>query len=198
MPAERDATELVLASRSPQRTAILTQLGVPFTIRPADVDELSAGDPVAVAAANARRKALTVPRAAHETILGVDTLVTLDGAIFGKPRDEDEAAATLALLAGRTHVVVSGLSLVHDRRPEGEPADVNAVAETSVTFRPLSDAQIAAYVATGEWRGRAGGYAIQERGGALVRAIEGDYLNVVGLPVAALLDLRPDLLPRGD
>jgi len=193
---ERDAKTLVLASRSPQRTAILTQVGIAFTVRPADVDELSAGDPIAVAAANARRKALTVPRASHETVLGVDTLVTLDGEIFGKPADAAEAAATLRRLAGRTHTVVSGLSLVDDDHPghgPDDPVDVNAVAETLVTFRSLTDAQIAAYVATGEWRGRAGGYAIQERGAALVAAIEGDYLNVVGLPVSTLLDLAPHL-----
>lgn len=196
MASESDATTapLVLASRSPQRTAILTQLGIAFTVRPADVDELAVGDPVAVAAANARRKALAVPRAPHETILGVDTLVTLDGKIFGKPADPAGAALSLARLAGRTHTVVSGLSIVHDRRAEGEPADVNAVAETFVTFRPLTGAQIEAYVATGEWKGRAGGYAIQERGGALVQSIEGDYLNVVGLPVALLLDSLPHLL----
>jgi septum formation protein len=188
------ATTLVLASRSPQRSAILTQLGIPFEVRPADVDELSVGNPIAVAATNARRKALAVPRSPDETVIGVDTLVTLDGAIFGKPADADAAHATLARLAGRTHTVVSGISVVDDDRPDGEPVDVNSVAETAVTFRPLTDAQIAAYVATGEWEGRAGGYAIQSRGGALVRHIDGDYLNVVGLPVAELLDLLPHLL----
>ena len=187
-------TTLVLASRSPQRSEILGQLGIPFDVRPADVPELAQGDPVAVAAANARRKALAVERAPHETVIGVDTLVTLDGEIFGKPADAGAAAATLTRLVGRTHTVISGISVVHDRRPEGEPVDENAVAETAVTFRPLDAAQVAAYVATGEWEGRAGGYAIQLRGGALVRQIEGDYLNVVGLPVATLLDLLPDLL----
>jgi septum formation protein len=192
MPESGAKTALVLASRSPQRTAILEQLGIAFTVRPADVDELTHGDPIAVAAANARRKALAVPREPHETVLGVDTIVALDGEIFGKPEDAAAAVATLTRLQGRTHVVVSGISLVEDDR---EPADVNAVAETAVTFRPLTAAQIDAYVATGEWRGRAGGFAIQLRGGALIQAIEGDYLNVVGLPVQELLGLRPDLLP---
>jgi septum formation protein len=191
---------LVLASRSPQRSAILTQLGIAFTVRPADVDELAAGDPIAVAAANARRKALAVPREPHETVLGVDTLVTLDGEIFGKPTSAEHAAETLARLAGRTHTVVSGLTLVTDegpsRAPDG-PVDVNSVAETHVTFRDLTAAQIAAYVATGEWEGRAGGFAIQLTGGALIAKIDGDYLNVVGLPVQELVDLRPDLLPGG-
>ena len=112
-------------------------------------------------------------------VLGVDTLVALDGRIYGKPAGEDEARATLKTLAGRTHQVVSGLALgqeiVH--------------ATTDVTFRTLTDAQIDWYVGTGEWRDRAGGYAIQGKGAALVTRIDGDYLNVVGLPVAALIEV---------
>lgn len=118
-------------------------------------------------------------------MLGVDTLVTLEGEIFGKPRDAAQAAATLGRLQGRTHQVVSGLALL----PLGE-----RVVTTHVTFRALTLDQIARYVAAGEWRDRAGGYAIQERGAWLVERIDGDYANVVGLPVAALLDLAPDLL----
>jgi septum formation protein len=176
---------LVLASRSPQRSAILTQLGVPFEARPADVEELEAGEAHAVAAENARRKAVAIGANTDELVLGVDTVVSLDGAIYGKPADAEAAVATLLTLAGRTHEVVSGLCL-----SGSEPVtDV-----TRVTFRELDDAAIRAYVATGEWEGRAGGYAIQGRGAALVRRIEGDYLNVVGLPVAALLDRLPDLL----
>ncbi len=155
---------------------------------PAGVEELSAGEPEAVALANARRKADAVadqlgpdpPR----RILGVDTVVTLDGELFGKPADAAEAARTLTRLSGRTHRVISGLVL----RPDGE-----RTAATHVTFRTLRPDQVARYVALGEWRGRAGGYAIQERGAGLVERIDGDYANVVGLPVAALLDLAPDL-----
>ena len=155
-------------------------------MRPADVEELEHGEPREVALANARRKAEAVAAGAPgRRVLGVDTVVTLGGEVFGKPADALHAARTLALLQGRTHEVVSGLVLV----PDGE-----RVAVTQVMFRPLSPAQIAAYVATGEWRGRAGGYAIQERGAALVERIEGDYANVVGLPVAALVELAPDLL----
>jgi septum formation protein len=182
---------LVLASRSPQRIAILRQLGIPFVTRPADVDEVTVGDPVVVAAINARRKAMSVSRENGELLLGVDTLVTLDGEIFGKPADAHEAAATLRRLSGRTHTVVSGITLLSD---DTDPVDSNAVSETNVTFRELSDEQIAAYVATGEWEGRAGGFAVQLRGAALIRRIEGDYLNVVGLPVTELLDLWPGLL----
>jgi septum formation protein len=120
-------------------------------------------------------------------VLAVDTLVALDGHIYGKPAGAGEAAATLHKLSGRTHTVVSGLVL----RPGGEVTEA-----TEVTFRTLDDAWIDWYVATGEWEGRAGGYAIQGKGAALVREIRGDYLNVVGLPVTALLDLAPDLLRR--
>jgi septum formation protein len=183
---------LVLASRSPQRRAILEQLGVPFTVRPADVAERAAGEPHGVAAANARAKAVAAAARDEEVVLGVDTIVTLDGELWGKPADAGAARAVLARLAGRTHEVVGGLALA---RPGGEV--VVATAATAVTFRAGGAALLDWYVATGEWRGRAGGYAIQGRGAALVRRVEGDYLNVVGLPVATLLDLWPPLLGSG-
>ncbi len=158
-------------------------------MRPAAVEELSAGKPEAVALENARRKADAVAaqlgRRPPRRVLGVDTVVALDGEVFGKPADADEAVATLTRLSGRTHRVISGLVL----RPDGE-----RTATTRVTFRALTSDQVARYVALGEWRDRAGGYAIQERGAWLVERIDGDYANVVGLPVAALLDLAPDLL----
>jgi septum formation protein len=133
-----------------------------------------------VARENARRKALAVDGA---LVLGVDTVVALEGVIYGKPRDEAHARETLAALSGATHQVVSGLALVEG----GELRTASAV--THVTFRALDRRVIDWYVAGGEWRDRAGGYAIQGRGAALVRAIRGDYLNVVGLPATALLDL---------
>jgi septum formation protein len=173
---------LILASRSPQRTAILDQLGIAHTVAPADVEELTEGDPRQVALENARRKAGGRP-----DTLGVDTLVALDDRIYGKPADEGHARETLLALSDATHLVVSGLVYEDD----------GVVVTTEVTFRdvePLLDW----YLATGEWRGRAGGYAIQGRGAALVRGIRGDYLNVVGLPVAALVDLvGTDLLQLG-
>ena len=122
--------------------------------------------------------------------LGADTLVAVDGDILGKPRDEGQAREYVARLAGRTHQVVGAIALVR----EGELTDT-AVEITQVHFRPVTAAQLDWYVATGEWRGRAGGYAIQGVGAALVSGIEGDYLNVVGLPLARLLDLEPGLLP---
>jgi septum formation protein len=174
--------KLVLASSSPQRRAILEALGVRFEVRPADVAESDEGPPATIARENALRKALGVPRADGECVLGVDTVVATELEIWGKPPNAEAAAETLRRLSGRTHEVISGYALA-----SGE--SVSAGEElTHVTFRELDEATIAWYVASGEWEGRAGGYAIQGRGGALVRRIEGDYLNVVGLPVSALLE----------
>jgi septum formation protein len=185
------APRLVLASRSPQRRAILSQLRIPFDTVDIDVEELSAGPPVDVATSNALRKAEAgAIKRPGETILGVDTVVVLDGEIFAKPAGEREAQATLKRLSGRTHEVVSGLALL---RP-GNPQVVHEV--TNVTFRHLDDELVRRYVRTGEWSGRAGGYAIQGQGAALVVRIIGDYLNVVGLPVAKLLDLDLRLMLR--
>jgi septum formation protein len=158
-------------------------------VEPADVEELEAGDPVAVAVENARRKAQAVAAShAEATVLGVDTVVALDGRIYGKPADASEAAETLRALAGRVHEVVSGLAVARRRAVEVD------AAITRVTFRTVTEPLLQWYVETGEWRDRAGGYAIQGRGAALVTAIDGDYLNVVGLPVAQLLARMPGLL----
>ncbi len=182
---------LILASRSPQRRAILRRLRIDFEIVDVDVDEIAAGPAVETARENALRKAragaLLRPR---DTILGVDTVVALDGEIFGKPASAEAAETTLRRLSGRTHDVVSGLALL----TQDNPQVVHEV--TSVTFRDLPDDLIRRYVKTREWAGRAGGYAIQEQGGALVRRIDGDYLNVVGLPVGRLLDLDLSLILR--
>ena len=183
-------TRILLASRSPQRRAILAQIGVEFDVAVADVEELGEGEPSAVALENACRKALAVAPASMP-ILGVDTVVVVDGTVYGKPADEAEERATLALLSGRDHEVLSGLCAIDANG--GAPR--TALARTRVRFRPLDDATLDWYVATGEWRERAGGYAIQGRGAALVAEIAGDYLNVVGLPVAALLELLPEILP---
>jgi septum formation protein len=179
---------LVLASSSPQRRTILEQLGVAFTVTPADVEEYAAGEPHAVTELNALRKAKAVASAGTVT-LGVDTVVALDDRIFGKPRDAPQARATLRRLGGRTHEVVSGMAVIEDG---GEPRTATAVTE--VTFRELDDAWLTWYVGTEEWRGRAGGYAVQGAGQALVTRIDGEHSNVVGLPVGLLLALLPDLL----
>jgi septum formation protein len=183
---------LVLASASPQRRAILEQVGIPFVVRASHVEEEAAGDPRWVAEVNARRKALAVAAEvpADALVLGADTDVALDGDILGKPADAGQAREFLARLAGRDHLVVGGIALAGDGRLQA-----TAVEITTVRFRPLGPATVDWYVESGEWRGRAGGYAIQGAGAALVAAIEGDYLNVVGLPLARLLTLRPELLP---
>jgi len=182
---------LVLASRSPQRRAILAQLGIAFEVVHADVEELTAGDPIELARANALRKAQAgAQQRPGRTILGVDTVVALDGEIFGKPASAEAATATLKRLSGRTHEVVSGLALAYPTNPQV----VHEV--TKVEFRALGDGLVRRYVETGEWSGRAGGYAIQGIGAGLVRRIMGDYLNVVGLPVAKLLDLDLTLMLR--
>jgi septum formation protein len=179
----------VLASRSPQRRAILERLGVRFSIDAPEIEELLDGPPEVVATENARRKALAVAACDHGLpVLGVDTVVAVRERIYGKPRDSTEARDTLSALSGRTHAVISGLCL---SEPDGLRT---ATATTLVEFRELDVWTLDWYLATGEWQDRAGGYAIQGRGGALVRRIAGDYLNVVGLPVATLLDIAPWLL----
>lgn len=131
-----------------------------------------------------------MPRAAGELVLGVDTVVSLDGVLWGKAADEAGARATLRALSGRTHTVVSGVALV------GDGASQTGVAATEVSFRALSGPEIEWYLAGGEWRERAGAYAIQGAGCALVAGIDGDWTNVVGLPVATLLQLLPGLLAQ--
>ncbi len=186
-----DFPGLVLASRSPQRRAILEQLGVAFRVVVSDAAELDAGPPQEVAVENAYRKAAAVAGSVGdgEVVLGVDTVVSLGPRMYGKPGSEAEARATLEALRGRRHAVISGVCVIEAGRPR------TAAATTAVTFRAFEDPLLCWYLASGEWRERAGGYAIQGRGAALVEAIDGDYLNVVGLPVPTLLELVPGLLP---
>jgi septum formation protein len=178
------APPLLLASRSPQRRAILEQLGIPFEVVAPQWEEL-AGEPTETVRANALGKARSVAPGGPgaRPVLGVDTEVVVDGRVFGKAENEAEAEAMLEALAGRTHEVVSGLCLI---TPGWEVVEHEV---TKVTFRPLDARDLAAYVSFGEWEGRAGAYAVQGRGSALVERIEGDYLNVVGLPVALLVRL---------
>ena len=186
------APPLLLASRSPQRRAILEQLGIPFEVVVPTWEELAGGDdPVATVRANALGKARSVAALAQERpVLGVDTEVVLDGRIFGKAETATEAETMLETLAGRTHEVVSGLCLL---TPGWELAEHEV---TRVSFRPLDARDLAAYVGLGEWEGRAGAYAVQGRGAALVERIEGDYLNVVGLPGALLVTLLEQHAPE--
>jgi septum formation protein len=181
---------VILASRSPQRRAILEQLGIEFDLHPHDVEERTEGRAVEVVADNALRKARAVPpeTAGEALVLGVDTVVSLQRRIYGKPRDADEARSHLMQLSGCEHHVWSALALIE------RGSELVETARTAVRFRELDPQTIEWYLDTGEWRGRAGAYAIQGRGAALVESIDGDYTNVVGLPVALLLDMAPQLL----
>jgi septum formation protein len=180
---------LLLASTSPQRRAILEQLGVPFeVVRPRyEENDPPGADPAALVREHAGGKALSVRDAAEaRPVLGVDTAVVLGGRTYGKPANAEEAAEMLDALGGQMHEVVSGLCLL---TPGWEIVEHEV---TRVWFRPLTARDIATYVASGEWEGRAGAYAIQGLGAALVGRIEGDYLNVVGLPAALLVRLLAD------
>jgi septum formation protein len=180
------APPLLLASTSPQRRAILHQLGIPFDVvapRYLEHDPPDA-DPARLVREHALGKASSVAAEAdNRPVLGVDTTVVLDGRIYAKPADAGHAERMLEELSGRTHAVVSGLALV---TPGWEYVEDEA---TLVTFRALTPRDLATYVASGEWHGRAGGYAIQGLGAALVERVEGDYLNVVGLPASLLVRL---------
>jgi septum formation protein len=183
-------TQLVLASRSPQRRAILEQLGIPFELHPTDVDERMDGPAKEVVTENALAKArMAAAEAAPEKlVLGVDTVVALDDRLYGKPVDAGDARSHLSDLSGREHDVWSGLVLLERGR------ELIGTARTVVRFRALDGELIAWYLASEEWRDRAGAYAIQGRGAALIQSIEGDYWNVVGLPVPLLLQMAPQLL----
>ena len=180
------APPLLLASTSPQRRNILEQLGVPFEVVAPEYEEHDPpqADAVELVKEHALGKARSVAdRADGRPVLGVDTAVVLGGRLYGKPKTAEEAAEILDALGGNTHLVVSGLALI---TPGWELIDHMA---TRVTFRPLTPRDIAMYVASGEWEGRAGAYAIQGLGAALVQSIEGDYLNVVGLPAGLLVSV---------
>jgi septum formation protein len=174
---------------------LLERFGVPFTVRVSDAEELEQGeDPAAVAVENALRKAraASLPGAA-EAVIGCDTIVVLDGVIYGKPPDAAAARVTLAALAGHTHEVISGLALLLSDG-HGGVEERTALARTRVSFGALDPAQLDAYVATAEWRGRSGGYAIQGAGAELAVAIDGEIENVVGLPLGVLRELYPEML----
>jgi septum formation protein len=196
------SARLVLASGSPQRRAILAQLGLDFDVVVPDVEEVGEGEPAALVIENALRKARAVAArdespdregygdsmpGADRLVLGADTAVVLDGRVYGKPGDEREAETFLRALSGRDHEVHSGVALVEG----GEEQTASAITE--VRFRELDASTLRWYLDSGEWEGRAGGYAIQGKGAALVERIDGDYLNVVGLPVSTLLQLKPSL-----
>ena len=183
---------ILLASTSAQRRAILEQLGIPFDVVAPDYEEHDppGADPIDLVREHARGKARSVSAQAGERpVLGVDTAVVLGGRVYGKPADATGAERMLEQLAGKTHTVVSGLCLV---TPGWEVVEHEA---TKVTFRALTPRELARHLTYGEWDGRAGAYAIQGRGAALVERIEGDYLNVVGLPATLLVKVLAERFP---
>jgi septum formation protein len=185
---------LVLASASPRRREILGALGVPFEVVLPEVEELAGGgEPQELVVENARRKAragLVLAGAAEgDHVLGVDTDVVLDGRLLGKAADAAGARERLEALSGRTHTVLSGMvvaGLGEDER--------SGVARSEVTFQALDEPTLELYLASGEWRDRAGAYAIQGLGAILVEQVEGDFSNVVGLPLRLLFSLLPAVI----
>lgn len=193
---------LVLASASPRRQDLLRSAGIPFTVQPADIDETAQNgeSPVACAERLAREKALTISKMRpQDLILGADTVVVVNDTMLAKPTDAEDAARMLRLLSGRVHQVITGVCLVVPQQKKGEPAEqqprtnITTASETTrVTFAELSDNDIRGYVATGEPMDKAGAYAIQGMASRWIPRIEGDYSNVVGLPVALVYRMLRD------
>ena len=179
------AQPILLASASPRRRELLGLLGIPFDAVATDVEELTEGDPAQLVVANALRKARAGRRMSEggRIVVGVDTDVALRGTVLGKPASAGEAEQRLRKLSGRTHEVLSGVAVID---PGGTPEERTGLERTLVTFRDLADHEVAAYVASGEWRDRAGGYAVQGFGSSLVARVDGDLSNVIGLPVPLL------------
>ena len=185
-----NAPSLVLASGSPRRAELLNQLGLDFTVVATEADEVAFSEeltPAEIVVHNARAKARTVVVSADQTVIAADTIVVIGNKILGKPVDAVDATRMLRLLSGRTHAVVTAICL---RSGERETVEV---VETLVTFAELTDELIVSYVATGEPLDKAGAYGIQGRGAVLVERIEGDYFNVVGLPLSRLAQMLREL-----
>lgn len=180
------ATPLILASQSPRRRELLTLIGIPHTVAPADIDETvrPGEEPAPHAERLAREKAHTLAvRHPESVVVAADTIVVIDGEILGKPRDVADAEAMIARLAGRTHEVLTAIAVAHGGRTE------SAVERVSVTFRALTAEEIRDYVATGEPMDKAGAYGIQGYGATIVERVEGDYFSVMGLGLRRLTDL---------
>ena len=181
---------LILASKSPRRKELLKQIGIPFVVVVSDAEEVSGNSwtPAALVVENAKRKARAVAEKYPDSpVLGADTVVSLEGKIFGKPKDKDEARKMLTALSGKMHEVTTGLALINR----------NEIRTTSVTtkvfFDTMTKADIDAYIATDEPMDKAGAYAIQGKAARFIEKIEGSYSNVVGLPLNALIQLSKDL-----
>lgn len=187
--------EIVLASASPRRRELLSLITEHFTVCPADADETLRDAPLGEEVTRLSRLKAEAVQAQYPNAvcIGSDTMVTIDGLRLGKPKDADEAASMLRRLRGRTHEVLTGLAVL---TPDGRAHTLHTC--TRVTFRDFAEDELAAYLATGEPLDKAGAYGIQGLGGLLVAGIQGDYHNVVGLPVCRLgrmlLDFGVDCL----
>jgi septum formation protein len=186
------ASSIVLASKSPQRRALLEALGLDFEVQVPEIEEETEGEPRQLVVRNATRKAEAVATG-HPDVLVIagDTEVVIDGEVLGQPDGEEEACAHLQRLSASEHHVLGGLALIG---PDTGQEPRTGVDVSTVAFRELDHALLTAYLASGEWRGRAGSYAIQGLGSALVDIVRGDVSNVIGLPVGLLLRLAPELL----
>ena len=175
---------LILASKSPRRRELLSMLGIGFQIETADIDETmypALTPDRAVARVCEKKAAAVAMRRPADLILAADTIVVVDGQILGKPHSETEARAMLRRLSGRSHTVMTGFCLLQNGKAETH------VEQTHLEFKPLSDREIDAYVATGSPMDKAGAYGIQDQAAVFVRRLEGDYYNVMGLPLCALV-----------
>lgn len=180
---------IILASKSPRRKQLLSMMGLEFTVQTADIDETMdpSQTPVhEVAAVSARKAEKIAAQHPQDVIVSADTIVVIDGKILGKPKDEQDAARMLRLLSGRTHTVYTGLTVHADGKANTQ------VVSTGVTFRDLSDAEIAAYIETKEPMDKAGAYGIQGYGSMFVSHLDGDYFCVMGLPVCTLAGMLRD------
>src|SRR3954447_25499895 len=187
------SSKLILASGSPQRRALLDALGLDFEVRVPEVEEETDGEPRELVERNARRKAEAVGDDATDAlVIAGDTEVVIDGEVLEQPQSEEEARAHLERLSASDHHVLGGLALLEQGAEPRTGVDVSTVA-----FKELDPRLLDAYLASGEWRGRAGSYAIQGLGSALVDIVRGDVSNVIGLPVGLLLRLAPELLAEG-
>lgn len=184
--------QLILASASPRRKELLGLYGIPFTVRAADIDEtMDPGKPPFDEVARlSREKALAVPREPEDVVVAADTIVVCDGIVLGKPKDEAQAIEMLSLLSGRAHQVMTGCTVLRGQKCK------TFTEVTDIHFRPLSPGEIRRYVATGEPMDKAGAYGIQGGAALFCQRMEGDYYNVMGLPVCALGQILKQIAPE--
>jgi len=185
---DRKRPRVILASQSPRRRELLSLIGIPHEVRPAEIDEryLPGESPPVHAERLAREKAQRI-RDGEAVVIGSDTIVVVDGDVLGKPRDEAEAATMLRRLSGRTHTVITAIAVAWRGQLE------SGVEEVEVTFHALSDAEIDAYIATREPMDKAGAYGIQGYGATTIARVDGDYFAVMGLPLQRLVRLLQQL-----